>query len=93
MWQNDHPESTAWITGGRAMAMPDLTPYGVKAAPRRELPTKMCHYHPSFVSEGRCTRCKHHFCDQCLVEIDLRREAVVCLDCALTRAGIRQRRR
>lgn len=52
----------------------------------------VCTFHRHTETRVRCVRCAHPFCDQCLVTVGPRRE-LICVECAVKAAGVRERRR
>ena len=48
-----------------------------------------CCRHLTLLATGTCDECKRPLCDECIVELDLRDETLLCVDCALARAGVR----
>ncbi len=53
-----------------------------------------CTRHWHLRASTRCSRCQEPFCDRCLVTVGRGREArVLCVDCALSAAGVRVRHR
>jgi hypothetical protein len=52
----------------------------------------VCSNHPGAVTRLTCTSCERPFCDVCLMVLE-RDKRVVCVQCALNRAGVRKRRR
>lgn len=52
----------------------------------------VCTNHPGAVTRLTCAQCDRPFCDVCLMVLD-RDKRVVCVHCALNRAGVRKRRR
>ena len=52
-----------------------------------------CVKHPMLTAAGRCSDCRHEFCDECLVSPFGAARPPMCVGCALAFAGVRSTRR
>lgn len=67
----------------------DEAPLGARDVEGPDGRVTRCRRHPTLLSRGVCDACQLPYCDECFVELDLREETILCVDCALFKAGVR----
>ncbi len=96
-WLTTVPQSMLWTSGhvsvvlaeGRQAPAPAEIPmFSTPAEVFHEDRVAMCVGHPGSATRLNCAACGRPYCSLCLVTVD-QRSALVCVDCALERSGVR----